>query len=117
MPGKGWKQLLAGAPWFQRPGAFPVEAYSEFVPPPRLGPKPYGTTGIDPRPERDLFGWNITEYEEAFELRPGLEMLAHRAVGGRSSSSAKATPATASRAASCTRIPTGLKSWRRPPAG
>ncbi len=81
MPSKGWKQLLAGAPWFQRPGAFPVEAYSEFVPPPRLGPKPYGTTGIDPRPERDLFGWNITEYEEAFELRPGLEALAHRAVG------------------------------------
>jgi len=81
MPVSGWKRLLAGAPWFRAEGAYPIEAYSEFVPPPRLGPKPYGTTGINPMPDGDPFGWAITEYEEAFELRPGLEKLAHRAVG------------------------------------
>jgi hypothetical protein len=81
MPQKGWKRLLAAAPWFHNEGAFPIEAYSEFVPPPRLGPKPYGTTGINPTPEGDPLGWAVTEYEEAFELRPGLQTLAHRAVG------------------------------------
>jgi hypothetical protein len=80
MPAKGWKQLLAGEPWFRAEGAFPMEAYSEFVPPPYLGPRPYGTAGINPMPERDPYGWNVSEYEEAFELRPGLETLAHHAV-------------------------------------
>ncbi len=80
MPLKGWKRLLAGAPWFRKAGAFPIEAYSEFVPPPRLGPRPYGTTGINPVPDDDPFGWAVTEYEEAFELRPGMETLARGAV-------------------------------------
>jgi Peptidase family M28 len=81
MPGKGWKRLLAGTPWFNAEGAFPIEAYSEFIPPPRLGPKPYGTHGVNPLPDDDPFGWNITEYEEAFELRPGLATLARQVVG------------------------------------
>jgi hypothetical protein len=72
--------LLAGAPWFHRKGAFPIEAYSEYVPPPRLGPKPYGTMGFDPRPDGDEYGWAVPEYDEALELRPGLEMLAGRVV-------------------------------------
>jgi hypothetical protein len=80
MPGKGWKRLLDGAPWFHGEGAFPIEAYSEFTPPPRFGPRPYGTWSVNPLPEDDLFGWKVTEYEEAFELRPGLETLAHCAV-------------------------------------
>ncbi|MGA2799154.1 MAG: hypothetical protein ABSE63_16365, partial [Thermoguttaceae bacterium] len=68
----GWKQLMAGAPWFHGPGKFPIVAYSEFMPPPRLGRKPYGA--INPilfRPD-DPAGWCITEYEEEYELRPGL---------------------------------------------
>ena len=43
MPKSGWEQLLAGAPWFQDNGKFPIAAYSEFIPPPRLGIKPYST--------------------------------------------------------------------------
>jgi hypothetical protein len=81
MPAKGWKQLLVGAPWFRGPGRFPIAAYSEYVPPPRLGPKPYGSTGVNPLIDGDPHGWAVTEYEEAFELRPGLETLAKRAVG------------------------------------
>jgi hypothetical protein len=80
MAAKGWKRLLDGAPWFEGEGAYPIEAYSEFMPPPRFGPKPYGTWGVNPLPADDPFGWKVTEYEEAFELRPGLEALAHGAV-------------------------------------
>jgi hypothetical protein len=51
-------------------------AYSEFMPPPRVGRKPYGAE--DPLLFRadDPVGWHISEYEELMELRPGLEHLA-----------------------------------------
>jgi hypothetical protein len=72
----GWKQLLAGAPWFDKPGRYPIPAYSEFMPPPRLGRKPYGRLDTLLFCEQDPWGWHVTEYEEAFELRPGLQLLA-----------------------------------------
>jgi hypothetical protein len=78
---KGWKPLLAGAPWFRGRDRFPIAAYSEFVPPPFLGPKPYGSIGVNPMIDGDPTGWAVTEYEEAFELEPGLECLAKRIVG------------------------------------
>ena len=34
---QGWKRLLQGRPWFRGEGSFPFPAYSEFMPPPRLG--------------------------------------------------------------------------------
>src|SRR5437762_2126388 len=37
MPTRGWKQLVAGWPWFRGEGSYPLPAYSEFMPPPRLG--------------------------------------------------------------------------------
>ncbi|MGA2060172.1 MAG: M28 family peptidase [Thermoguttaceae bacterium] len=76
----GWKQLMAGAPWFHGPGKYPIVAYSEFMPPPRLGRKPYGA--INPtlfRPD-DPVGWYVTEYEEEYELRPGLLHLGNELV-------------------------------------
>ena len=42
MPNHGWKQLLAGAPWLDEGKSYRIAAYSEFMPPPRLGRKPYG---------------------------------------------------------------------------
>ncbi len=81
MPAQGWKQLLSGASRFQGEGHFPIAAYSEFVPPPRLGPKPYGGVGINPMLDGDPFGWGVSEYEEAVELQPGLNTLAHCVVG------------------------------------
>lgn len=76
MPERGWKQLLAGWPWFQGAGNYPIAAYSEFMPPPRLGRKAYG--GIDHAlfDDADPWGWRVTEYEEAWELQPGLQTLA-----------------------------------------
>ncbi|HMF13624.1 MAG TPA: hypothetical protein VKE94_15000, partial [Gemmataceae bacterium] len=81
MPAAGWKQLLAGAPWFRGPDKYPIAAYSEYTPPPRLGRKAYDGF-VDPvlfNPE-DPWGWHVTEYEEALELRPGLENVARQVV-------------------------------------
>jgi hypothetical protein len=81
MSSTGWKQLLEGAPWFRGDGQFPIAAYSEFIPPPRLGYKPYGTSDGILLKEEDPWGWPVTEYEEALELRPGLDNLACQLVG------------------------------------
>src|SRR5438046_8188539 len=50
------------------------------MPPPRLGRKPYG--GLEPPffHDDDPWGWPILEYEEAFELRPGLESIAGQVI-------------------------------------
>jgi hypothetical protein len=72
----GWKQMLDGWPWFQGEGSYPILPNSEYMPPLRLGLKPYGTrdsTRLDPD---DPFGWPVTEYEEALILRPGMQSLA-----------------------------------------
>ncbi len=81
MPKSGWKQLAAGVSWFRGEGRYPIAAYSEFLPAPLLGQKPYG--GRDPIlfTEDDPWGWHVTEYEEAWELRPGLEAVAQQIVG------------------------------------
>ncbi len=68
----GWKRLLAGAPWFRGAGKYPIAAYSEFMPPPRLGCKPYGEIDHTLYHADDPLGWPVTEYEEEYELRPGL---------------------------------------------
>ena len=79
MPTIGWQQLIPPADLFRGPGRFPIDAYSEFMPPPRLGWKPYGGA----MPEAQLFdpedpwGWYVNEYEETNEMRPGLEQVAH----------------------------------------
>ena len=71
----GWKALLAGS---GEPGSnpFPLPAYSEFMPAPRLGRKPYGEPDVDLFAEDDPFGWRISEAEQAWELAPGLEQIA-----------------------------------------
>jgi hypothetical protein len=74
-----WKQLLAGAPWFRGENSYPIAAYSEFMPAPRLGPKAYPEEH-EPPVDCDEAGWNISEYEEAIELRPGLEQVARTLV-------------------------------------
>ena len=81
MTRQGWHRLLEGAPWFRGEGGFPIAAYSEFMPPPRLGPKPYDGCGpCEPLDPQDPFGWLVTEYEEAMELQPGMARLASHLV-------------------------------------
>ncbi len=72
---KGWKQLLQGFPWFMGKGKFPIPAYSEFMPSPKIGISPIGD--VDPfiLKDDDLFGWNISELDEELELRPGMKHI------------------------------------------
>jgi hypothetical protein len=87
----GWQQLMAGAPWFRGAGAYPIIAYSEFVPPPRAGGRAYGGDPVSSFDEDDPWGWPVSEAEEAGQLRPGLRhlgeclvhALAHLAAGQR----------------------------------
>jgi hypothetical protein len=78
MSKQGWHQLLDGAPWYEKAGAYPITAYSEFMPAPRLGRKPYRHAEREPLPffDDDPRGWHVTEYEERLEIRPGLACLA-----------------------------------------
>jgi len=46
--------------------------------PPRLGYKPYGKPDNRILEEDDPFGWKISEMEEEYELKPGLNILAIR---------------------------------------
>jgi hypothetical protein len=74
----GWHSFVEGYPWFDGEGHFPLSAYSEFMPPPRLGRLPYD--GIDPLlfNRNDLYGWPISELEEELELKPGIENIARQ---------------------------------------
>ncbi|HEV3343235.1 MAG TPA: M28 family peptidase, partial [Pirellulales bacterium] len=76
MPDQGWKKLVTGHPWFAGEGRYPIPAYSEFMPPPRLGQKAYGRR-VDGQlfDEDDVWGWHVTEYEELWQLAPGLQHL------------------------------------------
>ena len=45
-PIKAGKNCWQAFPWFEGEGNYPIPAYSEFMPPPRVGRKPYGGTRI-----------------------------------------------------------------------
>jgi hypothetical protein len=75
---KGWHKFLKGYPWFNCKGCYRITAYSEFMPPPRLGYKPYGKPDSRILEEDDLFGWKISETEEEYELKPGIEHIGHQ---------------------------------------
>ncbi|HEV3021732.1 MAG TPA: hypothetical protein VGX76_04675, partial [Pirellulales bacterium] len=80
MPKRGWKQLVLDQARDLGEGKSPIAAYSEFMPPPRVGRKPYGAIDSLLFADDDPWGWHVTEYEEAFELRPGLKHLAEKLV-------------------------------------
>lgn len=72
-----WERLEAEARQaFAGLGRFPLLAYSEQMPPPRVGIKPYRPSAR--REQRSAEGFEISEYEQEHELRPGLERIATR---------------------------------------
>jgi hypothetical protein len=77
----GWHKLYAEYPWFCCKGCYLIAAYSEFMPPPRLGCKPYGKPDSRLLTDDDPYGWNISEMEEEYELRPGIEHIGHQIMG------------------------------------
>ena len=72
---KGWQKMLIGTPWPNAGGSYPLTAYSEYMPPPKLGRKPLGRVDHGLFPENDPYGWLITEIEEEIELKPGMEHI------------------------------------------
>jgi hypothetical protein len=79
---QGWSLLEAEArDAFVGAGRFPLRAYSEFMPPPYVGLKPYepsrsrATRACTSRASDDL-ALDITEYEQREELAPGLDRIA-----------------------------------------
>ena len=73
----GWQRLLRDVPRQWKPGEFSIAAYSEYMPPPRIGWKPYGGRELSPFAEDDPCGWQVTEYQEQVELQPGLLQVVH----------------------------------------
>jgi hypothetical protein len=72
----GWAKLLEGYPWLSAGEHYPIPAYSEYMPPPRLGKRPYGEQDISLFSPDDPFGWYVSEVEEEYELRKGITDLA-----------------------------------------
>jgi hypothetical protein len=68
---QGWDQLLSDLPG--KTG--PIVAYSEFMPSPRFAWRPYDPHHPAPRVPGNSFGWLVTEREQAYEVRPGLERI------------------------------------------
>jgi hypothetical protein len=76
----GWQKLVDGYPWFEGEGCYPIPAYSEFMPAPRLGRSLYGDIDRMLFDEDDVYGWRVPEIEQEFELNPGLERIASQVV-------------------------------------
>jgi hypothetical protein len=77
----GWKKFLIGYPWFNCNGCYPIAAYSEFMPSPHPGYKPYGNPDSRILQEDDPYGWKISEIEEEYELKPGIEHIGQQIMG------------------------------------
>lgn len=70
----GWHKLIPPDDCFRRENAYRIDAYSEFLPAPQVGWKPYGSHVPDPElfHTDDPYGWYVSEFAEARELQPGL---------------------------------------------
>jgi hypothetical protein len=76
----GWSNLIPSQGALQGSGAFRIDAYSEYMPPPRVGWKPYGPVPLNKQlftPD-DPYGWKVHEFDEALELQPGLYQIANQ---------------------------------------
>jgi hypothetical protein len=74
----GWRKLIPTSDCFRGEGAYPIRAYSEFLPAPLVGWKPYGNHTPDPElfQDDDPHGWHVSEFAEARELQAGFVQIA-----------------------------------------
>jgi Peptidase family M28 len=76
----GWSQIEKEAEGaFRGRGKLPLRAYSEFMPPPQVGIKPY-RTWRDPEIALGENELAISEYEQVQELTPGLARIAEHVI-------------------------------------
>lgn len=76
----GWEKLLSDVPRYGRENPFRILAYSEMMPAPLVGWRPYGGDHPAPRNPDSPFAWLVSEREQAFELSPGLQLIAKEAL-------------------------------------
>jgi Peptidase family M28 len=75
----GWRSLIPVRSSFSGRGHFPIAAYSEFMPPPRIGAKPYGAFELEsPFRDDDPWGWQIPNGEIEHEVAPGFASTARQ---------------------------------------
>lgn len=74
---EGWRRLIHDSTEPSGRVSSPITAYSEFMPSVRVGLARYDGE-IDPElfQESDPYGWRVTEVEEEYELKPGMESIA-----------------------------------------
>src|SRR5512136_2710630 len=76
MAAEGWDKLLTDVPRYGKGGdSLRIMAYSEMMPSPWIGWRPYGKDHPAPRYPEDPFTWTVNEREQAFELGPGLQLI------------------------------------------
>jgi hypothetical protein len=73
---RGWDKLLTDVPRYGGAACFRMMAYSEMIPPPLIGWRPYGANHPAPRSPENPFAWLVSEREQVFELGPGLQLIA-----------------------------------------
>jgi hypothetical protein len=76
MAAQGWDRLLSDIPRYGRGHRFRIPAYSEMMPSPWIGWRPYGKDPSAPKNPDDPFTWLVNEREQAFQLGPGLQRIA-----------------------------------------
>ncbi|HTX92902.1 MAG TPA: M28 family peptidase [Anaerolineales bacterium] len=75
---RGWRFLFEDQPGKAGNPSYPLPAYSEFMPAPRLGRLPYGELESPLFSNSDPFGWPIPEVDEQYQLKPGLERISRQ---------------------------------------
>jgi hypothetical protein len=81
MENSGWRLLIGDTSPFRGDGKFPIAAYSEFMPPPRVGIKPYGSFELEtPFEADDPWGWTIGDREREQELQIGLASIGRQLI-------------------------------------
>jgi hypothetical protein len=75
MSAQGWDKLLTDVPRYGRKAPFRIMAYSEMMPSPWIGWRPYGADHPAPRNPEDPFTWLVNEREQIMELGPGLQLI------------------------------------------
>jgi hypothetical protein len=78
MAEQGWDKLLTDVPRYGKRNPFRIMAYSEMMPSPWIGWRPYGEDHPIPRNPEDPFTWLVNEREQAIELGPGLQLIARQ---------------------------------------
>jgi hypothetical protein len=76
MTERGWHKLLTDVPRYGKASPYRIPAYSEMMPAPLIGWRPYGTDHPFPGRPDNPHAWLVSEREQVFELGPGLQHIA-----------------------------------------